>query len=897
MASSTLFPPIVETYNPAFVEECRVYFNISDFNTAKDINGIQYTVREQNTNKSVLTDSKVDIKQFGGSFYYDEEEKKNYIIINKNYFKAGYVYKIQLRFIDSSVSVSDINENPTADFIQNHLNNFSEWSTVTLAKRISEPIINVKLNNQTSNSKPDDLEVFSNIPQSVYITNNFHNQDYLESYRLTIRANGSQTVGDSGFIKNDNYESLSLLYKFDYTLESNTRYSLEYDYITSWGYKNKVILWFNATEGTYSFPLYSGLDVNYNKEDNCFVISGTIENIPLDGHYYSDKNILKNYSIYVRSKEPRTETVKWEREDKSKSGTFVDKNFYDYYRIDYEYLKGGQPVKNVTKEDIKAIYFEEVRKYIQVYDEKTKKHINKITITNDPIQVYTLSEKAEVPDKDKATIIGGLETEGDNLVLYNSAYEILRLRYFGEDKNLEGYKSDPLYNSCNVILQRTDSNSNFKKWENLKEFKINDGGKIYFVDNTVENGVWYKYNLVMQNIRLGVPGQNYWYVSNCMNPKTLEPEYDISKKEKVQSPVLQPLSTGDFVNGKRFYNRCSGGIKIEARNKDLEPVFMLGEHSYLTNSEGTLKLKLNDSIGSFKYNINQTVTTTLGSEFPFIRRNAATNYRQFDISGMISFISDLKQDRDIQPDTFSSINNKDTDIPKGSVFICDEGAIKEWVPPQEKFTFFSKEQAFINMNLYNSYFSEYANNSNYKDIVFERLFREKVMEYLYKNSVKLYKSSTEGNILVKLDNISLTPQQTLGRMIYSFSATAIEIDKCNIENYYKYNIIGSNLIEPGYVYVILTANSEDLIYIKIDEETGMPIKTDMPYEFSDLDLETQTMGAVVIPCNPSEHRKSDESQKHIVFARVWRDAYGNLEGIEELWNKFIDNREKKAAKT
>ena len=36
---------------------------------------------------------------------------------------------------------------------------------------------------------------------------------------------------------------------------------------------------------------------------------------------------------------------------------------------------------------------------------------------------------------------------------------------------------------------------------------------------------------------------------------------------------------------------------------------------------------------------------------------------------------------------------------------------------------------------------------------------------------------TEGNILVKLMDISLTPNQTLGRMLYSFSATAYEIDE------------------------------------------------------------------------------------------------------------------------
>ena len=39
----------------------------------------------------------------------------------------------------------------------------------------------------------------------------------------------------------------------------------------------------------------------------------------------------------------------------------------------------------------------------------------------------------------------------------------------------------------------------------------------------------------------------------------------------------------------------------------------------------------------------------------------------------------------------------------------------------------------------------------------------------------MYKSPTEGNIVVKLMNVSLTPNQQLGRMIYDFTCTAYEV--------------------------------------------------------------------------------------------------------------------------
>ena len=62
------------------------------------------------------------------------------------------------------------------------------------------------------------------------------------------------------------------------------------------------------------------------------------------------------------------------------------------------------------------------------------------------------------------------------------------------------------------------------------------------------------------------------------------------------------------------------------------------------------------------------------------------------------------------------------------------------------------------------------------------------MEFLTDGEVKLFRSETEGNVLVRLMNVSFTPNQALGRMVYSFSATAYEIDECNFENYNKYNI-------------------------------------------------------------------------------------------------------------
>jgi hypothetical protein len=86
--------------------------------------------------------------------------------------------------------------------------------------------------------------------------------------------------------------------------------------------------------------------------------------------------------------------------------------------------------------------------------------------------------------------------------------------------------------------------------------------------------------------------------------------------------------------------------------------------------------------------------------------------------------------------------------------------------------------------------------------MYEKEFRQKVFDFLCENSIKLFKSETEGNILVKLMNISFQPLQQLGRRLYSFTATAVEIGESSAANYKKYKVINK------YYYSYLTDHYE-----------------------------------------------------------------------------------------
>ena len=91
------------------------------------------------------------------------------------------------------------------------------------------------------------------------------------------------------------------------------------------------------------------------------------------------------------------------------------------------------------------------------------------------------------------------------------------------------------------------------------------------------------------------------------------------------------------------------------------------------------------------------------------------------------------------------------------------------------------------IEVYGSYFvNHYFNQRN--DRITQRKFRELVMNYLYDDIPKLFRSTSEGNILVRITDVSLTPNNQIGRMIYDFSCTATEIGEADLKNYKLYKI-------------------------------------------------------------------------------------------------------------
>ena len=176
------------------------------------------------------------------------------------------------------------------------------------------------------------------------------------------------------------------------------------------------------------------------------------------------------------------------------------------------------------------------------------------------------------------------------------------------------------------------------------------------------------------------------------------------------------------------------------------PIMRDFNYSFLLGKDNKqLKLMFDNTMNNFKYQIADSKADPIGSQFTNIARNANTYYRVFPINGLISF----------------------------------------WMDEQNLFC--TKEEIYKYEDILDAYdiYNTRKNIVQY-DYIYERDFRDKVLEFLQDGEYKLFKSPTEGNIIVRLMDVNCTPNQSLDRMLYSFTSNAYEMDKYTMYNCEKY---------------------------------------------------------------------------------------------------------------
>ena len=231
------------------------------------------------------------------------------------------------------------------------------------------------------------------------------------------------------------------------------------------------------------------------------------------------------------------------------------------------------------------------------------------------------------------------------------------------------------------LLTRACEDSNYTEWDEISRFKLaaQVPSRALWTDYTTEQGKNYKYSL-----------QQY-------NDKGL------------------------------YSNRIYSNI-----------VYSDFEDAFLYDGKRQLKIKYNPKVASFKKDLLETKIDTIGSKHPFILRNGRVDYKEFSLSGLISY------------------------------FMDEEG---QFLAPEE----------------YN--FKEKTINLVGENIAQERDFKMKVYEWLTNGEPKLFRSPSEGNYIVRLMNVSMTPNDVLGRMLHTFTATAYEVAEYNYSNLSSFGFI------------------------------------------------------------------------------------------------------------
>lgn len=294
------------------------------------------------------------------------------------------------------------------------------------------------------------------------------------------------------------------------------------------------------------------------------------------------------------------------------------------------------------------------------------------------------------------------------------------------------------------LLTRSCLEENYKTWEEITRFRLygTHPETWYWQDFTVEQGKTYKYALQQYNDR------------------------DLYSRQEASNAVM-----ADF------------------------------EHAFLYDGERQLKIKYNPKVATFKTDVLEQKIDTIGSKHPFIFRNGIVNYKEFSLSGLLSYMSDeanLFIDDDELGLTTKSFCNL-------SRFIT--GETEYWSYENGKLVKHSSDEAKDYFNNANTSLEienrdviaaarpRATNSLDGYNVAAERRFKLSVLEWLNNGKVKLFRSPSEGNYLVRLVNTSLTPEDQLGRLVHTFTSTAYEIADCTHDNLIKYGILKTTLPE------------------------------------------------------------------------------------------------------
>ena len=332
-------------------------------------------------------------------------------------------------------------------------------------------------------------------------------------------------------------------------------------------------------------------------------------------------------------------------------------------------------------------------------------------------------------DKDKLYTVQYVVKTTNNMVLTSPVYNIIR-RAMVPLNGIQFYAT-PHPDYGYIALELDNSNSNV------------DHVGTYLLSRTYEkDGVQIKEKLKKINLAYDLSDSNPY--NDYTIEHGIEYEYMIERINNAgvySLPVLAKLGPVP----------TSAAEQAAAQNRTTK-ISASFEDAFLYDGERQLRIRYNPKVSSFKKDVLETKTDTIGGKFPFIFRNGSVSYKEFPISGLISRLEN--ECFDLEP--FESASKRDS-----------TPSLRAASP--YSLTDLSDENIYV-----------------------ERQFKMEVLDFLTNGKPKLFRSPTEGNYLVRLMNTSLTPEDILGRMLHTFSCTAYEIGECDYDTLLFYGIISGD---------------------------------------------------------------------------------------------------------
>lgn len=202
------------------------------------------------------------------------------------------------------------------------------------------------------------------------------------------------------------------------------------------------------------------------------------------------------------------------------------------------------------------------------------------------------------------------------------------------------------------------------------------------------------------------------------------------------------------------------------------------EDMFLFDGDRQLKIRFDPSVSSFKNTILESKTDTIGGKHPYIFRNGYVNYKEFAVSGLLSHLTDADGYFEV-----ALAQNKYND----NTLAYGEG-------------------------LYNT-------QLNAENFAMERDFKLEALDWLTNGKPKLFRSPAEGNYIIRLTDVSLSPTDSLGRMLHSFNGMAYEVKEYTHKNLIETGLIKDNLL-IGINKIISTKGTGGVSLINLDLNTN-----------------------------------------------------------------------------